>query len=112
MAHRCGFDEPTIKATLEEVGFAHVATLSRPEAFDLWALATLEEWPEENLCDAALTLLPILPGAFTPTESGGPAARPRSVQPRLHEPTGQAGGLRQQIGLIQQSPTTLLGLKQ
>jgi hypothetical protein len=74
MAHRCGFDEPTIKATLEEVGFAHVATLSRPEAFDLWALATLEEWPEENLCDAALTLLPILPGAFTPTQSGGPAA--------------------------------------
>lgn len=63
MAHRCGFDEPTLKATLSTCGFAQVPTLSRPHAFDLWALATLEEWPEENLGDAALTLLPILPGA-------------------------------------------------
>ena len=73
MAHRCGFDEPTLKATLEDGGFAHVVTMSRPEAFDLWALATLEAWPEENLCDAALALLPVLPEAFTQTESGGPA---------------------------------------
>jgi hypothetical protein len=73
MAHRCGFDEPTLQATLEEGGFAHVVTMSRPGAFDLWALATLEEWPEENLCDAALTLLPVLPEAFAPTQSGGPA---------------------------------------
>jgi len=63
MAHRCGFDEATLHATLEECGFAQVVTMSRPTAFDLWALATLEEWPEEHLGDAALTLLPVLPGA-------------------------------------------------
>jgi len=74
MAHRCGFDEPTLKATLAEGGFAHVLTMSRPGAFDLWALATLEEWPDKHLCDAARALLPVLPGAFAPKESGCPAA--------------------------------------
>jgi predicted SAM-dependent methyltransferase len=62
MAHRCGFDEPTLKATLEEGGFAQVVTMGRPHCFDLWALATLEEWPEESLGDAALALFPVLPG--------------------------------------------------
>lgn len=63
MAHRCGFDEATLDATLRQGGFPQVVTMSRPHAFDLWALATMEEWPEESLGDAALSLFPVLPGA-------------------------------------------------
>lgn len=48
---------------LREEGFAQVLTMSRPPAFDLWALATLEEWPEEDLGDATLTLFPVPAGA-------------------------------------------------
>jgi hypothetical protein len=63
MAHRCGFNEGSLDATLRQADFAQVVTMSRPPAFDLWALATVEEWPEEALGEAALTLLPVLPGA-------------------------------------------------
>jgi SAM-dependent methyltransferase len=63
MAHRCGFNEASLDATLRQAGFAQVVTMGRPPAFDLWALATVEEWPEESLGEAALTLLPVLPGA-------------------------------------------------
>jgi len=61
MAHRCGFDEPTLEATLQGAGFLQVLTMGRPPAFDLWALATVEEWSQESLGDAALSLFPVLP---------------------------------------------------
>lgn len=39
MAHRCGFTEAVLSATLREAGFAAVATVARPASFDLWAVA-------------------------------------------------------------------------
>lgn len=40
MAHRCGFTEDVLSGTLYGAGFSIVATVCRPEAFDLWALAS------------------------------------------------------------------------
>ena len=40
MAHRCGFTQKVLRATLNAAGFQSVATMARPNAFDLWALAT------------------------------------------------------------------------
>ena len=39
MAHRCGFTEKVLRGTLNACGFPWVATLARPGAFDLWAVA-------------------------------------------------------------------------
>ena len=61
MAHRCGFNQAALEASLEGAGFAQVVALSRAEQFDLWALATREPWPDDALSAAALTLLPLLP---------------------------------------------------
>lgn len=40
MAHKCGFTEKVLGSTLANAGFAKVATIARPECFDLWAIAT------------------------------------------------------------------------
>jgi predicted SAM-dependent methyltransferase len=40
MAHRCGFTEKVLNSTLRAAGFEAVATTSRPESFDLWAVAS------------------------------------------------------------------------
>ena len=61
MAHRTGFNAKALEATLIAAGFARVVVFSRPEAFELWALATREPWPEEALTEAVLSLLPVLP---------------------------------------------------
>lgn len=61
MAHRCGFNQAALVASLEGAGFAQVVAHSRPEQFDLWALATREPWPDDALNAAAFTLLPLLP---------------------------------------------------
>lgn len=58
MAHRCGFTEKVLTGTLQAAGFQQVASLARPAAFDLWALATRAAWPEQALRDAAAQLLP------------------------------------------------------
>jgi len=58
MAHRCGFTESVLVASLQEAGFLQVASLTRPAFFDLWALATCESWPEQALRTAAARLLP------------------------------------------------------
>jgi len=63
MAHRTGFNVRALEATLEAAGFAQVVAFSRPDRFDLWALATLESWPAEALSEAVLSLLPELPEA-------------------------------------------------
>lgn len=58
MAHRCGFTEKVLVGTLQAAGFAQTASLCRPAAFDLWALATHEAWDEAALRAAAARLLP------------------------------------------------------
>ena len=40
MAHRCGFTLEVLLATLKGAGFAAVAGMGRPAAFDLWALCS------------------------------------------------------------------------
>jgi predicted SAM-dependent methyltransferase len=58
MAHRCGFTAKVLTGTLQAVGFPQVACLSRPVAFDLWALATCQPWNEDALRVAASKLFP------------------------------------------------------
>lgn len=40
MAHRCGFTQKVLVNTLMAVGFGAVASIARPGAFDLWAVAS------------------------------------------------------------------------
>jgi len=42
MAHRTGFTEKTLSATLQEAGFMTVATMKRVHCFDIWAIACKE----------------------------------------------------------------------
>lgn len=49
MSHRCGFTQKVLAGTLQAAGFASVATIARPKAFDLWALATKSPCDEETL---------------------------------------------------------------
>ena len=58
MAHRCGFTERVLTATLQGCGFASVASFRRPTAFDLWALATRSPTEEATLRVLAQTYLP------------------------------------------------------
>lgn len=43
MAHRCGFTQKVLAATLQAAGFKTVASKARPDYFDLWALASKAE---------------------------------------------------------------------
>ena len=58
MAHRCGFTERVLTQTLRAGGFATVATLRRPFAYDLWALACKHPLPDAALTDLALAHFP------------------------------------------------------
>jgi SAM-dependent methyltransferase len=49
MAHRCGFTESVLRGTLVANGFATVATMRRPSAFDLWAVASVSARSENEL---------------------------------------------------------------
>lgn len=49
MAHRCGFTLSTLMATLKEAGFASIVGARRPEAFDLWVLASKSPRTEEAM---------------------------------------------------------------
>ena len=40
MAHRCGFTLQVLADTLQACGFARTAGIARPEAFDLWVVAS------------------------------------------------------------------------
>lgn len=40
MAHRCGFTWQSMNDTLRAAGFPIVASVARPEAFDIWAVAS------------------------------------------------------------------------
>lgn len=59
MAHRCGFTQKVLTATLQAAGFASVATRRRvAPVFDLWAVATRQPVPEAQLRDLALAHFP------------------------------------------------------
>ena len=50
MAHRCGFTQKVLTATLQAAGFATVAAKRRGHPYyDLWALATSSALPESEL---------------------------------------------------------------
>jgi predicted SAM-dependent methyltransferase len=49
MAHRSGFTEKVLGATLGVAGFAAVATLARPANFDLWAIASKSDRPADDM---------------------------------------------------------------
>lgn len=59
MAHRCGFTQNVLIATLREAGFARVVSGARPHPhYDLWAVATKAELNEDELRKIALPHLP------------------------------------------------------
>jgi SAM-dependent methyltransferase len=58
MAHRCGFTEKVLVVTLQEAGFQRIGSLTRAKSFDLWALATVEDWSDDGLLAAASRLMP------------------------------------------------------
>ncbi len=49
MAHRCGFTRDVLHGTLKQAGFTSVVALSRPEHFDLWAIASKQPLTEPEL---------------------------------------------------------------
>ena len=49
MAHRCGFTVQVLLNTLQACGFTTVAGFARPNAFDLWAVATLSDASEKDI---------------------------------------------------------------
>jgi predicted SAM-dependent methyltransferase len=54
MAHRCGFTQKVLAATLQASGFKSVASKKRAKPyFDLWALATKSEFDEQGLLSFA-----------------------------------------------------------
>ncbi len=59
MAHRCGFTEKVLRGTLISVGFQTIATIKRPSAFDLWAIATKKALNETEIELLARDHLPL-----------------------------------------------------
>lgn len=58
MAHRCGFTQKVLSATLQVAGFAKVVTMARPKAFDLWALASKGDISDEAIRELATMHFP------------------------------------------------------
>jgi len=59
MAHRCGFTQQVLVATLHQAGFRQVAAMRRDQPhYDLWALATKWEMEEEKLRQLAAEHFP------------------------------------------------------
>lgn len=60
MAHRCGFTEKALVATLQACGFGSVISLKRGASrFDLWAIATKDKQSEDQLRSLARLHLPV-----------------------------------------------------
>ena len=53
MAHRTGFTEKTLSTTLNNSGFKTVATMKRPQYFDLWAVASKSPASEAQIQELA-----------------------------------------------------------
>lgn len=49
MAHRCGFTEKVLVDTLRSTGFGGVASRTWPQRWDIWAVASRDPLPEEEL---------------------------------------------------------------
>jgi SAM-dependent methyltransferase len=59
MAHKTGFTARTLVKALTDAGFARVAATRRPgPSFDLWALATRDAPPQEELTARAQAMFP------------------------------------------------------
>lgn len=58
MAHRCGFTQKVLISTLQAAGFAAVISRARPNAFDLWAIASKSEKTEAELRTLAAAHFP------------------------------------------------------
>lgn len=59
MAHRCGFTQKVLVATLQAAGFKTVASICRPAHFDLWALASKSDRDDAQLRALAAEHFPI-----------------------------------------------------
>jgi len=53
MAHRTGFTEKTLSTTLKNSGFKTVATMNRPQYFDLWGIASKSPTSEAQIQELA-----------------------------------------------------------
>ena len=58
MAHRCGFTQKVLAATLYATGFKTVVTRRRAQNFDLWAIASASSRSEEEMKALALLHFP------------------------------------------------------
>lgn len=58
MAQRCGFTKKVLIGTLRAAGFASVAAMARPSAFELWAVASKSERTEEEIRQLATEHFP------------------------------------------------------
>jgi len=58
MAHRCGFTEKVLRGTLNASGFQSIASMCRPKAFDLWAIACKGLVSEDHLRELAIRHFP------------------------------------------------------
>ena len=58
MAHRCGFTETVLRGELTAAGFPSVATIRRPQAYDLWAIATVKPMSDHTLRELATAHFP------------------------------------------------------
>ncbi len=58
MAHRCGFTQKVLTGTLKAAGFKVMASIARPAAFDLWALASKSARSEEEMRKLAAVHFP------------------------------------------------------
>jgi ubiquinone/menaquinone biosynthesis C-methylase UbiE len=58
MAHRTGFTEKTLSSSLHEAGFMTVATMKRPQYFDLWVIASKSPASEAKMQELAKAHFP------------------------------------------------------
>jgi SAM-dependent methyltransferase len=58
MAHRCGFTLQVLIDTLQACGFSRTAGLARPEAFDLWVVASKAALSDDEIRALAVKHLP------------------------------------------------------
>jgi len=58
MAHRCGFTLQVLADTLQACGFARTAGIARPEAFDLWTVASKAALSDDDIRALAVLHLP------------------------------------------------------
>lgn len=49
MAHRCGFTQKVLIATLQGAGFQSCGAMTRPAAFDLWVVASKRQRSEDEM---------------------------------------------------------------